>query len=84
MYGPREASASYVYTPPQNDKPSKDAFLDIGLPTERYAKAETNYYPNAYLLARVGIRATADSDPAAAALLESASGASASDEKPPY
>jgi hypothetical protein len=44
----------------------KRAFLDIGLPTERYANAETNYYPIEYLLTRVGIRATADSDQAAA------------------
>jgi hypothetical protein len=76
VYGPRERSRSYEYAPYQYGfygtprqwemNFAKVAFLDIGLPTERYANAETNYYPSDYLLTRVGIRATADSDQAAA------------------
>ncbi len=76
VYGPRERSRSYEYAPYQygfygtprlwESSFVKRAFLDIGLPTERYANAETNYYPIEYLLTRVGIRATADSDQAAA------------------
>ena len=76
VYGPRERSRSYEYAPYQygfygtprlwESSFVKRAFLDIGLPTERYANAETNYYPSDYLLTRVGIRATADSDQAAA------------------
>ena len=76
VYGPRERSRSYEYAPYQHGfygtprqwelNFAKVAFLDIGLPTERYANAETNYYPIEYLLTRVGIRATAESDQAAA------------------
>jgi formylglycine-generating enzyme required for sulfatase activity len=68
VYGPREAARPYCFDLSTNKPPSPKtiAFLDIGLPTERYANAETNYYPIEYLLTRVGIRATADSDQAAA------------------
>jgi formylglycine-generating enzyme required for sulfatase activity len=68
VYGPREAARPYCFDLSTNKPPSPEtiAFLDIGLPTERYANGETNNYPISYLLTRVGIRATADSDQAAA------------------
>ena len=64
VYGPREVARPYCFDLSTNKPPSPAtiAFQDIGLPTERYANGETNHYPINYLLTRVGIRATADSD----------------------